>query len=56
MVTLRYPAESVTVHIDLVSGHGRWRIADIYTKSVPSLAGFLEASARRKDAEAKRGH
>jgi hypothetical protein len=44
-VTLSYGGGAdagVTVRLDLVLVHGRWRVADIHTKDVPSLVGFLE--------------
>ena len=48
-VTLRYPAETMTVKLDLVSQHGQWRVADIHTKDVPSLVALLEkARAERR--------
>jgi hypothetical protein len=51
--TLRYLTDVVTVKLDLVSVHGRWRVADIHTKDAPSLVVFLEDSARRDEAQAK---
>jgi hypothetical protein len=51
--TLRYLTDVVTVKLDLVSVDGRWRVADIRTKDMPSLVGFLEDSLRREAAEAK---
>jgi hypothetical protein len=44
----------VIVRLDLVLVHRRWRVADIHTKDAPSLVSFLEESARREAAEAKR--
>ncbi len=41
-VTLGFPAEAKTVKLDLVLRHGRWRIADVHTKDMPSLVGLLE--------------
>ncbi len=52
-VTLRFVTESVPVKLDLVSVHGRWRVADVHTKDVPSLVVFLEESAQREDAQIK---
>jgi hypothetical protein len=48
-VTLRFPAEAMTVKLDLVSQRGQWRVADIHTKDVPSLVALLEkARAERR--------
>lgn len=48
-VTLRFPAETMTVKLDLVSQRGQWRVADIHTKDVPSLVALLEkARAERR--------
>jgi hypothetical protein len=52
-VILRFVTELVPVKLDLVSLHGRWRVADIHTKDLPSLVGFLEQAAR---AERRRMH
>jgi hypothetical protein len=50
-VTLRFPAEVTTVKLDLVSWHGRWRVADVHTKDMPSLVGLLEKSANEAKAK-----
>ncbi|MDB5484012.1 MAG: hypothetical protein JWO83_5065 [Caulobacteraceae bacterium] len=52
-VTLRFPAEATKVRLDLVSRRGRWRVADIRTKDVPSLVGLLEKSAASATAKAR---
>jgi hypothetical protein len=53
-VTLRFPAETTTVKLDLVSWRGAWRVADVHTKDMPSLVGLLEKSASEAKAEPRR--
>jgi hypothetical protein len=48
-VTLRFPAETMTVKLDLVTWRGQWRVADIHTRDAPSLVALLEkARAERR--------
>lgn len=43
-VLARFSDEATTVKLDLVSGPGRWRLADSHTKNVSSLVILLEKS------------
>ncbi len=56
MVTLRFLTDTNMAKLDLVLVQGRWRVADVHTKDLPSLVGFLEDSARRDEARATSHH